>query len=369
MHVLFQNVINTFAEVKNQISPYIQGLLLHDGRKNCAAMARKMNVSEKRLRKQLDNSEVKIKSIQSNLKSIANETKFIKGLTVFAVDGTSLVKAFAEKIQNLSIDYDGVIRRPARCLSLMVGALISDGNVIPVDCRFWKNATKKIGVNKSKTKKNKKKKKLNKNYKTKIMLAIELIHAWKDLIKFNYLAMDGAFASEKMIKFIESQKLQYSMRIPRSRRVIIDGNELALRDQPLLKLVRNERCKSAKGSYKGYTCTFTAHKRKKKSGTWETFFIISNMELSAHGHVIAYSRRWPIDKSFRSMKQYLGLKDCQMLSGLKQTLHVFNVFLAYSMATIEKIANAKNSVEEIFKICRNSKSTKNHSKNTDSAVI
>ena len=273
MHVLFQNVINTFAEVKNQISPYIHGLLLYDGRKNCAAMARKMNVSEKRLRKQLDNADVKIRSIRTNLKTMANEVAFVNSLRVFAIDGTSIVKAFAEKIQNLSIDYDGVIRRPARCLSLMVGALIVDGNVIPIDCRFWKNATKKIGAGKGKTKKNKKKKKPNKNYKTKIMLAIELIQVWKDLIKFNYLAMDGAFSSEEMIKFIESQKLKYSMRIPRSRRAVIDGNELALRDQPSLKLVRNQRCKSAKGTYKGYACTFTAHKRKKKNGTWETFFI------------------------------------------------------------------------------------------------
>jgi len=58
-----------------------------------------------------------------------------------------------------------------------------------------------------------------------------------------------------------------------------------------------------------------------------------------------------------------------MLSGLKQTLHIFNVFLAYSMATVEKIANAKKNVEEIFKICRQSKPTQNISKTTDSDVI
>lgn len=366
MHVLFQNVINTFVEVKSQISPYIHGLLMHDGRKNCAAMAHKMNVSEKRLRKQLKNPEDKIRPIKENLKMIANETKYLSGLRVFAIDGTSLVKAFAEKIQNLSIDYDGVIRRPARGLSIMVCALISDLNVIPIDFRFWKNATKMIDSTKNK---NKKKKKVDPNYKTKIMLAIELIQAWKDLIVFDYLAMDGAFASEKMIAFTESEKLKYSMRVARSRRVIIDGKELALKEQPALKLVRNERCRSAKGFYKGYECTFTCHKIKNKKGKWETRFIISNMELSAKGHVAAYDRRWPIDKSFRSMKQYLGLTECQMLSGLKQTLHIFNVFLAYSMATIEKIANAKKNVEEIFKICRQAKSTQNFYQTTDSDAI
>jgi hypothetical protein len=162
-----------------------------------------MNVSEKGLRKQLHGADKKIKSIQTN-------------------DGTNLVKAFAEKIQNLSIDYDGVIRRPARGLSIMVGTLISDLNVIPVDFRFWKNSTKLIGSIKNKNKKNKKKKKVDPNYKTKIMLAIELIQTWKDLIAFDYLAMDGAFTSEKMIAFIESNKLKYSMRVARSRRVVIE---------------------------------------------------------------------------------------------------------------------------------------------------
>lgn len=369
MHVLFQNVINTFVEVKNQISPYIQGLLLHDGRKNCAAMSRKMNVSEKGLRKQLNGADKKIKSIQTNLRTIANETKFLSGSRVFAIDGTNLVKAFAEKIQNLSIDYDGVIRRPAKGLSIMVGALISGLNVIPVDFRFWRNSTKLIGSTKNKNKKTKKKKKTDPNYKTKIMLAIELIQAWKDLIAFDYLAMDGAFASEKMIAFIESEKLKYSMRVARSRRVVIGIKELALKDQPALRLNRNERCKSAKGFYKGHACTFTVHKVKNKKRKWETRFIISNLDLTAKGHVIAYGRRWPIDKSFRSMKQYLGLTECQMLSSLKQTLHIFNVFLAYSMATIEKIANAQKNVEEIFKICRQSKPTQKISETTYSDVI
>ena len=151
-----------------------------------------------------------------------------------------------------------------------------------------------------------------------------------------------------MIGFLEQEKLKYSMRIARNRKVIINDIEAKLSNHPALKLVRNERSKTAPGFYKGYACFLTVHKRKKRRGGWETVYIISNMKLSSKEHVEAYNRRWVIDKSFRSMKQKFGLKDCQMVSGIQQTLHILRVFLAYSFATIAKIAKQKNSVEEVL---------------------
>jgi hypothetical protein len=363
MQVLFQNVLNICADVKNQFCDYLNGLLLYDGKKNCSSMARNLGIPSKRIYKLFDNAEVKVASIRSQLQSIAKETRSVNEMRVFAIDGTNIVKAFAEKIQNLALDYDGVLRRPAKGLSVMVASLLMGGNVIPLDFSFWKNSKKK---KKSRNKKSKGKKIKDPNYKTKIELAIELIIAWKELILFDYIAMDGAFSSEAMISFLDRENLKYSMRIARSRKVIINGVELKLNEQPPLKLVRNERQKSAKGLYKGHACTFTVQKRKKRKGGWETIYVISNMELSAKDHIAAYNRRWPIDKSFRSMKQYLGFKDCQMCDGLKQTLHIFSVFLAYALATLEKIANGKKSVEEILKVWRNSKNFQKSSESHDS---
>ena len=73
MHFLFQNVINNFTGVKSQITKYVQGLLLLDGRKNCAAMARKMKQSKKRLYKTFDKSKPKVCAIRKNLKAMANK--------------------------------------------------------------------------------------------------------------------------------------------------------------------------------------------------------------------------------------------------------------------------------------------------------
>jgi len=43
-----------------------------------------------------------------------------------------------------------------------------------------------------------------------------------------------------------------------------DGKDLALKDQPALKLVRNEKCRSAKSFYKDHACTVTLLKIKNK---------------------------------------------------------------------------------------------------------
>jgi len=349
MPALFQNVKNIAQEVKTQISSYLHGLLLHDKRKTCTSMARNMQVSPKKLYKAFKDTKPKVAVIREDLRNIANKVPSMGEKRVLAIDGTMIRKAFAEKIQNMSFDYDGVLRRATRGLSIMVASLLIGGNVLPLDFAYWLNPKKKY----------KKRTKQDPNYKTKITLAMELIIALKNFIDFDFLALDGAFASAQMIGFFEAENLKYTMRIARSRKVLINGILMKLCEHPALKLVRNERCKTAAGFYKGYACFFTASKRKKKNGSWETVYIISNMELSPKEHVDAYSKRWPIDKSFRSMKQYLGLTECQMCDQNKQTFHIFNVFLAYSLATLEKIASAKNSVEDILNAWRISKKIQN----------
>lgn len=363
MSALFQNVKNIASKVKSKISPYLSGLLLHDNRKTCTAMARKLSVPVKRMYNSFKNANEKIATIKLDLLMIANDVKIEEEKRVLAVDGTMLNKAFAEKIQKIAFDYDGVLRRATQGLSIIVASLLIGGSVFPLNFSFWTNQPKS-----NTKKKNKKCAKKDPNHKTKIVLAMQLITLLIDKVVFDYLAMDGAFASDQMISFIEDKHLKYTMRIARSRKVEIDGVLMKLCDHKALKLIRNERCKTVKGYYKGHACFFTSHKRKKRNGKWETLFIISNMDLPAKEQVKAYGRRWPIDKSFRSQKQYLGLTDCQMCSEVKQTFHIFNVFLAYSLATLEKIANGTNSVETILNAWRFSKNFQNIDDNNDPAT-
>jgi len=118
MQALFQNVLNICSDVKNQVCDYLNGLLLYDGKKNCALMARNLGIPSKRIYKLFDDAEVKVASIRSQLQSIANETRCVNEMRVLAIDGTNIVRAFAEKIQNLALDYDRVLRHPAKGLSV-----------------------------------------------------------------------------------------------------------------------------------------------------------------------------------------------------------------------------------------------------------
>jgi len=360
MSDLFQNVKKVAAKVKIQFSPYLSGLLLHDYRKTCTAMARKLSVPVKHMYNSFNDAKEKIETIKHDLQMIANDVKIEGEMRVLAIDGTMISKAFAVKVQKIAYDYDGVLRRATQGLSIIVVSLLIGGNAFPLNFLFWQNQ-RKI---KSKSK-NKKRAKKDPTHKTKIVLAMQLITILLDKIVFDYLAMDGAFASEQMIGFIEDKRLNYIMRIARSRKVEINGVLIKLCDHKALKLIRNERCKTVHGSYKGHACFFTSHKRKKKNGKWETLFIISNMNLHPKEQVKAYNRRWTIDKSFRSQKQYLGLTECQMCSEVNQAFHIFNVFLAYSLVTLQKIANGKNSVEDILNAWRFSKKLQNFVNNDD----
>ena len=333
-----QNVLNFIAKVKQESSPYLLGLLFHQGRKNCSAMAQALCLPVKRFYKSFNDSAQQITALRKSLVHIANSINVIDGVRVLTFDATLLAKIFAKSIENLSVDYDGVIRRVAKGLSIMVAGLVVNGNMIPLDFLFWHNKAAK-----------------NKTYKTKIELAMQLIEQLHKLIEFDYVSLDGAFASKKMIAFLEELGIKYTMRMPKNRCVVIDGVKKRLDKQADFKLYKNQRCKTVQGVYQGNTCFFTVHKRKKRNGGWEKIFIVSNMTLFAKGHLEAYNNRWTIDKSFRTKKQYLGLTDCQMLSSDKQSLHIFNVFLAYSLATVEKIAKKKKSVESVLHAWRQSK--------------
>ena len=109
----------------------------------------------------------------------------------------------------------------------------------------------------------------------------------------------------------------------------------------------------AKGFYKGLEMYFIAHKRKGPKGKSQIVFIASNLEkLTAKQHVKAYELRWPIEKMFRTLKQYLGIQDCQSTSEEKQSAHIFATFAAFTELEILKISKKKKSPEEVIREIR-----------------
>jgi hypothetical protein len=228
------------------------------------------------------------------------------------IDFTDIAKPFSKCIPDVTYDYSGRSKRVEKGLSLGI-AVWSNGVIsIPFNFETWLR-----------------KKDLGNAYKTKIELAQELILSAKQVIPFAEVMLDGAFASQKMIKFFVELNQKFTIRITRNRVVNIGRKSFQLRHCPAFKFNKNKKFKTICARYKGFCCYFIAHKRKTKNNNFEVVFIISNVKRTPREHVVAYKKRWPQKKFHRTAKQKLGLADCQYTCHPKQHAHIFLVMTTY----------------------------------------
>ena len=64
-------------------------------------------------------------------------------------------------------------------------------------------------------------------------------------------------------------------------------------------------------------------------------FQIATYKTKPNEHLKNYKKRWPVEKFFRTTKQYLGLQECFSRVFETQRDHVASVFLAYSLAQLD----------------------------------
>lgn len=331
-----------FEEISKQVKSYVFAILFSTKKKNCSAMSREIRISKKQLykvyEKPVDNAKQIEKLLIDKVKKHCDE----KLPSVLIIDPTNIRKWFANDIENLAYDYDGIIQKSKKCLVPVIAAWTNSKITIPLTFSFWIN------------------KRLVKKYKNKLKIAEKFIFKIKKLIQFDYVALDGAFASQDMIAFLNKINIHFCMRIPRNRLIISkNGIQAQLQNHPALKLKGNQCYKKIRGIYKGHKCYFTAHKRYSKNRTsHQIVFIVSSLNLSAKKQAEAYGIRWNIEKMFRTMKQSLGFGDCQCLSAEKQTVLIFSVFLAYAKLEEEKIFKRNKSPEEILTRIRTQKNSK-----------
>lgn len=327
---IVQSVLNRLKNINPSIKTYVLCLMLSSSRKNCAAMAYSVNVSEKRLYHFLDESIANSQEIVKQLLVLAHETRQKDTLRALVVDPTAIIKHYAQKMEKLCYDRAGCTKKVEKVL-VPVYASVTDKNVsIPLDLEFW--LQEKITG--------------KKRYKSKVKVTQELIVALKKSgLDFDYTALDGAFSTSDMFAFFKTQNAKFTMRIAKSRLVKFNGVSAQLKNHLALKLWRNEREKMISAQLGNDTYFFTAHKRKARNGGWETVYIVSNMNLSAKEQVAAYNLRWPIEKMIRTTKQKFGATQCQVISALKQRAHILAGFFAYAILNVAENDKQKNSVD------------------------
>lgn len=323
--------------ISKALIKYVFAITLSTKRKNCSAMSREIGIPKKHLYEVYRENAANTEQIKSSLINKVKKYNKQKNLpSVLMIDAVIIRKWFAKEMESLAYDYDGVVGKSKQCLEPVVAAWTNTKITIPLDFTFWVNEEAAT------------------IYKKKRELAEELILKLKKSIDFDYVAMDGAFASEPMLRFCKKHLVNFCMRIARNRKIIsMDGTEAQLQNHPKLKFERNERYKTIKATYKGIECFFTAHKRYSNSGkSWNIVYIVSSLNIPAKEQSKAYNIRWYIEKIFRTTKQSLGLNDCQCLKTKKQRTHIFAVFFTYAELEEQKLFKRKKSVEEVLKDIR-----------------
>lgn len=337
----FQRVINLLKNVNSSIRTYVVCLILSNGRKNCADMARSVKISPKPLYAYLSNARINSKEIEKLLFDYAKQTR-IKGIKrALVIDPTSIIKRYASEMEKLCYDRDGCTRHTERCLVPVYASVVDAKITIPLTFNFWVQK-KIIGSG---------------NYKSKIKIAQNLIAYVKSKgLEFDFVSLDGAFPYPKMFSFLKKEQTNFIMRIAKSRCVIIDGKRAQLKNHSALKLMRNEREKTVRAELDGAVYFFTAQKRKKKGKykEWETIFLISDMNLFAKEQVEAYDLRWPTEKINRTTKQKFGSNQCQAVQAKKQKAHIMASFLSYATINVAQNDKQKQSVDELVNYIRNS---------------
>ena len=334
----FQRVKKILKNINPLIRNYLICLMVVRGRKNCATMAKSTNIPEKFLYSFLNEAKSVTREMDGMLLQLTRKPQLKKSPKAFGVDPTHIIKPYARYIEKLCYDRTGTSKRVEHCLVPIYAMVIDKFGTIPLAMRFWmqENLTGK------------------RHYKTKAKLTIELIsEARKNNIEFDYVPLDGGYAVPEVLDFFDRTKELFVMRAPKSRVITTsDGIRAQLKNHPALKLHRNEREKVVQAVLKGRMYFFVAYKRKDKDGSYETVYLISNMNKSAKELIIAYNMRWPLEKVIRTTKQKFGAMQCQALEIEKQQAHLTAGFLAYAILEISNIDKQEQSVDALVNFIR-----------------
>ena len=100
---------------------------------------------------------------------------------------------------------------------------------------------------------------------------------------------------------------------------------------------------------------FSVHKRKNRNGEYSHVYIVSNICLCKKIYLKMYAQRWDIEKTFRTVKQLLGLNQCFSRSLEKQEAHIYFIFFAYSFLENEKHKRNFTNPEAAARLLRDAK--------------
>jgi len=308
--------------------PYSISLLLSTAsRKNFESLGNENNLSGDTIRRLLAIEAPTLPELIEVAKKILKRKRLY-----LLLDDTLILKIYSRCIEGTSDNYSTTARAKQRSLCSIV-AMLTDGEIaIPIDQLLW-TAEEVDPI----------------NYATKTELAQIIIARVQSQVSLELTIMDGLYATEKMIRWLNKRKLLFEMRFHANRVIEKNGQEYSLKEAPFFRLNGYRTMRTIVAMWHGISLYFTALRRVMRNGIITIVFQVSNYKASARKHVLHYRYRWNIEKFFRTAKQYLGLNDCQSRKLELQINHILNVFVAYTIAQFEHIKSKTKNVESAIK--------------------
>lgn len=290
---------------------YAMGLILNRGRQTCTNLALTLGISHDKIYRFLSSDDFLL-SFPKKIINLANKYSKKDKPGYLIIDDTLLCKGFSKFIEATYYFYNTIRRVEERCFCLVVIAWSNGKITIPLGfrCLIHKDIAKE-------------------KYKTKTDLCHELINQVKGKIRFTHIVFDGHYTTKENIRLLNEKGIHFLGKIPKNRVVLVNGFSSQIKNQPSLKLSRNQRSTVVQAVLNGMPIYISIHKRKNKNGVYKTTYCASNIKLNAKKYLILYEDRWKIEEMFRSLKQDIKIEQCQARSVKKQTIHIYASFLAY----------------------------------------
>jgi len=313
------------AYQKELVPQYVEGLLTCGERKVCTNIANVMNASHDEIYSNFEKSIEKQDQTVRDLEKLA--LKHLNQAQIMAIfDDSRNTKLYAKEIEGLDVGFDSSTKKIMLGFTI-VNALLTDGNIdIPVNCMQYVNKELAQG-----------------SYMNKGEIAITIISELIKTFNLQRVLADAHYATEKVFKFLCEHSLNFLMKIPRNRKVIVNSKNDQL--QNMLKLKKNQRTAYTKAEIYGISLYFYVIKLETKA----TVYFVSNGLINPYEVYQLYKLRWNIEIFHRVAKQQLGLGDCQMRASEKQRQHALFVMYAYAVASIYRYILNFDCIENVIK--------------------
>lgn len=263
-------------------------------------------------------------------------------LLTLAIDDTLIQKIYSRCMVGTGRFFDTKIGRSIIAYRLIAGVITNGTYAIPISSGFLfaKELLSKADVVKSKLD----------FVKEFFLLAQQLFPNTKIRI-----AADGLFASIEFFAWCLENNIEADVRMHSNRKVEFKGKHCKLSKITCLRPRGRQMARTIQVKWHSLALYITAERRINKHNEESIVFIASTYQHRPRNHVIAYKRRWPIEKIFRTTKQYMGLEECFSTQLETQEAHVAAVLLSYSIAQLEMKNKNLDTPEDAIKAIKSKK--------------